>query len=205
VIASVGALGVVIIGSPYLGADAGGAVALTAGVCAAAAMATGGWLTFPRLAWAVVAGFAATTAFALLDLRRPAEHQLSAGRFLSHLDEGTAGLVISRVGGSSVVVFATSPLTLLVIGGAAFTFLVLLRPWGGLRRLFGLFPAVRGALAGVVVATLIAGAIEGVALNIAGAALATALPLTALATLRVQHHADDRTQPGRPVREPAQV
>jgi hypothetical protein len=119
----------------------------------------------------------------------------SVGRFLAHLGDGSAGLVISRTGTGSVVTFVTSPLTLLVIGGAAFTFLVLLRPWGGLRRLFGLFPAVRGALAGLVVATVIAGAIDGVALNVTGAAFAIALPLAALAALRVQHHADDRTQP----------
>src|SRR5205814_6858688 len=61
VMAVVGGVGVVLVGSPYLGADAGGAVALTAGVCVAAAMSTGGWLTFARLAWAVLAGLAVTT------------------------------------------------------------------------------------------------------------------------------------------------
>ena len=50
--AAIGGLGVIVVGSPYLGADAGGALALTAGVCLAAAIASGGWLTFARLAWA---------------------------------------------------------------------------------------------------------------------------------------------------------
>src|SRR5262249_45720003 len=50
VIAIVGGIGVVLVGSPYLGANAGGAVALTAGVCLAAAICTGGFLTFARLA-----------------------------------------------------------------------------------------------------------------------------------------------------------
>jgi hypothetical protein len=82
----------------------------------------------------------------------------------------------------------------LVIGGALFTGFVLLQPWGGLRRLHGLFPAVRGAFAGIVVSTVLAGVLEGVGLNVAGAAIALVLPLTVLAVLRVQHHADDRTQ-----------
>ncbi len=55
-VAAAGALAIVLVGSPYLGADAGGAVALTAGVCLAAAICTGGWLTFARLAWATLAG-----------------------------------------------------------------------------------------------------------------------------------------------------
>ena len=72
VVVLVGGLAVVMVGSPYLGADAVGAVALTAGVCVAAAISAGGWLTFRRLAWAALAGLAVTIGFALLDLRRPA-------------------------------------------------------------------------------------------------------------------------------------
>ena len=144
--------------------------------------------------------------FALLDLRRPAEQQSSIGRFFAHVDDGTANLVVSRAGESSVVTFANSPLTLLVIGVALYTGLVLLRDRGGLRRVSGLFPSVRGALAGTIVATLLAGLAEGVALNVMGAALAVAMPLTVLAVLRVRHHAADRTVPvviDPPVRTPS--
>jgi hypothetical protein len=193
IVAAIGSVGVVVVGSPYFGANPAGAVALTAGVCAAAAMSAGGWLSYGRLAGAVLAGLALTAAFALLDVRRPVEQRGSVGRFLTHIGDGSAGLVMNRTGQSSIVTLASSPLTVLVIGAAAFAWLVLLRPWGGLRRLYGLFPAVRGALAGVTVATLIAGVLDGVGLNITGAALAVVLPLTVLALLRVQHHADDRT------------
>jgi hypothetical protein len=62
---------------------------------------------------------------------------------------------------------------------------------------FGLFPAVRGAFAGTVVAALLAGVVDGVGLNVLGAALAVVLPLTVLALLRVRvGTADDR-----PIRE----
>jgi hypothetical protein len=189
----VGALGVLLVGSPYLGADAGGAVALTAGVCIAAALATGGWLTFARLAWATVAGLAVTTGFALLDLRRPAEDRGSLGRFLSQLSNGTGGSVVHRTGAANVVAFATSPLTLLAIGAGLFVWFALLRDWGGLKRVFGLYPAVRAGFAGVSVSSVIAGLFNEAALNVAGAAAATAVPLAALTALRVLGRADDRT------------
>jgi hypothetical protein len=206
VITGVGSVGAVIVGSPYFGADAAGAVGLTAGVCTAAAMSVGGWLSYRRLAWAVLAASGLAATFALLDLRRPAEQQSSVGRFFAHVDDGTVALVMRRAGESSVVTFANSPLTVLVIGIALYTGLVLLRDRGGLRRVYGLFPAVRGALAGTIVATLLVGVVEGVALNVMGAALVVAMPLTVLAVLRVRHHAADRTVPvviDPPVKEPA--
>jgi len=195
VVTTVGSVGAVIVGSPYFGADAAGAVGLTAGVCTAAAMSAGGWLSYRRLAGAVLAGLGLTAAFAVLDLRRPAEQRSSVGRFVAHLDDGTAAVVLQRAGESSIVTVANSPLTLLVIGAALYIGLVLLRDWGGLRRVHGLFPAVRGALAGTIVATLIVGVVEGVGLNVTGAALAVALPLIVLAVLRVRHHRTDRTIP----------
>jgi hypothetical protein len=194
VVAVVGGLAVVMAGSPYLGADAAGAVALTAGVCVAAALSTGGWLTFPRVAWALLAGIAVTAGFALFDVSRPVSQRGSVGRLLGHLSDGTGRLVIHPIESDNVVVIATSPLTLLVIGSAAMVFFALMRPWGGLKRLFGLYPAVRAGLAGTAVATLVAGSMEGVGFNVAGGAAATVLPLAVLAALRVLRHADERTQ-----------
>ncbi len=200
---AVGAVGVVVVGSPYLGADAGGAVALTAGVCIAAVMSTGGWLTFQRLAWALLAGVAVTGAFAMVELGLPVEQRGGLGRFMAEIGAGTSSQVLRRSGVENGYALVTSPLTLLVIGSAVMVFFVLLRSWGGLKRLFGLYPPVRGALVGVGVAALIAGAAEGVAFNVAGAAAATALPLAALAALRVLDHADERTQPTTPAPAPA--
>ncbi len=194
VVAVVGGLAVVMAGSPYLGADAAGAVALTAGVCVAAALSTGGWLTFPRVAWALLAGVAVTAGFALFDVSRPVSQRGSVGRLLGHLSDGTGRLVVHPIESDNVVVIATSPLTLLVIGSGAMVFFALMRPWGGLKRLFGLYPAVRAGLAGTTVATLVAGPLEGVGFNVAGGAVATVLPLAVLAALRVLRHADERTQ-----------
>jgi hypothetical protein len=194
VVAAIGAFVVVLVGSPSLGADAGGAVALTAGACLAAALSQGGWLTFTRLAWAVLAGFLVTLGFALIDIRRPVEQQGSLGRILTQFGEGTASLTLHRVGVNNIMEFVSSALTLLAIAAAIFAWMVLMRPWGGLKRLFGIYPAIRAAAVGVIVSTLIAGVLGGAALNAAGAAAAMVLPLLTLTSLRVLEHAADRTR-----------
>lgn len=188
-----GAVAVVMVGDPFLGADAGGAIALTAGVCVATAICTGGWLTFPRVVWATVAGVGVTLVFAAIDLHRPAADRGSLGRFLSQLADGTGGMTLHRLSESNFTAFARTPLTLVALGAAIFVWSALLQPWGGLKRLFGVYPAVRAAVTGIALATVLAGILGGAALNVAGAAAATVVPLLALAALRVREHADDRT------------
>ncbi|MFI6763718.1 hypothetical protein ACIBF5_31795 [Micromonospora sp. NPDC050417] len=195
VVVLVGGIGVVITGSPYLGADSVGAVAMTAGVCVAAAMSTGGWLTLGRLAWATIAGLAVTIGFAVLDMRAPSGQQGSLGRFLGAVADGTSGLTMHRSGTANLDTLVSSPLTVLAVVGGVLVWFALLRPWGGLKRLFGIYPAVRAGMAGITIATLIGGVLGGSALNVAGAAAALTVPLAALAALRVLDHAADRTQP----------
>lgn len=187
VIAAVGGLGVVLAGSPYLGADIGGAVALTVGVCVAAARCTGRWLTVGRVAWAGVLGVAVVAAVGVVDLRRPAEQRTGLGRLLTHLAEGTGGPALQRVSLANVEAFTTTPLTLLAVGAGAFIWFALLRPWGGLRRLFAIHPALRAGMLGAVVAALLGGLLVGTALLVAGAAAALGVPLLTLAALRLWH------------------
>ncbi|WP_229784328.1 hypothetical protein [Pilimelia anulata] len=195
--AAVGAAGVLVVGSPYHGGDAVGAIALTAGVCVTVALVTGGWLTFPRLAWSLLAGFAVAICFAVLDVRRPPEDRGGLGRFLTQWGEGTGGLTVHRTGVANVIAFASSPLTILATAAALFCWLALLQHWGGLKRLYGIYPAIRAALSGIAVAAVLAGVVGGAALNVAGAAAAVAVPLATLAALRVLDHAADRTTPQR--------
>jgi hypothetical protein len=189
-----GGLTVILVGNAYLGADPVGAIAVTAGVCMAAAMSTGGWLTFPRLAWAAVAGLGVLAGFAALDLRRPVLEQGDVGRFLSALSDGAAGPAIQRAATSSAHAL-DSPLTVLTLIGVLMLGFAQFSPWGGLNRLFGLRPSLRAALAGITVTVLIAGVLEGAAFAVAGAASAVAVPLLVLTTLRVLEHAADRTRP----------
>ena len=195
IVVLLGGFGLVMVGSPYLGADPVGAIAVTAGVCVAAAISTGGWLTFPRFAWAALAGVAVTIAFAVMDLRRPDLEQGSLGRFLSALADGTGGPAMQRAATSNGQALLDSPLTVLAVVGVVMLLFCQFSPWGGLNRLFGLHPALRAAGAGTVVATLIAGVLGGSALSVAGAAAAGAVPTAVLTALRVLLHAADRTRP----------
>ncbi|MFC4147229.1 hypothetical protein ACFO0M_13310 [Micromonospora mangrovi] len=196
VMVAVGGVAVVIVGSPYLGADSIGAIALTAGLSVAAAISTGGWLTVSRLAWATMAGLAVTVGFAVLDVRRPAAERGSLGRFLAAVGDGTGGLTVHRSSSANVETLVNSPLTLLALAGAALVWFALLQPWGGLLRLFGIYPAIRAAMAGTAVAAGIGGLLGGSALDVAGAAGALVVPMAALASLRVLDHSTDRTLPG---------
>ncbi|SCF25326.1 hypothetical protein GA0074695_4825 [Micromonospora viridifaciens] len=196
VMVAVGGAAVVVVGSPYLGADSTGAIALTAGVSVAAAICIGGWLTVSRLSWATLAGLALSIGLAVVDLRRPEAERGSVGRFLAAFGEGTGGLTVHRSSAANMETLVNSPLTVLAVAGAALVWLALLQPWGGLMRLFGIYPAIRAALAGTGVAAGIGGVLGGAALDVAGAAAALVVPMAALAALRVLDHATDRTLPG---------
>ena len=140
----------------------------------------------------MLTGLLVTTGFALLDLLRPPGDRGSLGRILTEAQNGTGAAAIHRTGAATAAALA-SPLTLVVIASGVMLMLVLLRPWGGLKRLFGLYPAVRAVFIGVGVAGLLAGLLDGAAFVVAGAAAATAMPLACLAALRVLDRADDRT------------
>ena len=190
----VGGFSVIMVGSPYLGADPVGAVALTAGVCVTAAISAGGWLTFPRFAWSLLAGLAVTVGYAVVDLNRPELERGTIGQFLAALGEGTAGASIQRAATSSAHNL-DSPLTLITVAGVLMLAFAQFSPWGGLNRVFGLHPALRAALGGLTVTVLLAGVLQGAAFTVAGAAAAVAVPLLVLTTLRVLEHAADRTRP----------
>jgi hypothetical protein len=195
IVVLLGGVGVVMVGSPYLGADPVGAITVTAGVCVAAAISTGGWLTFPRFAWAALAGLAVTIGFAVLDLSRPAIEQGSLGRFLTELANGTGGPAMQRAASANGETLLHSPLTVIAVIGVLMLAFCRFSPSGGLTRLFGLHPALRAAGAGTAVATLLAGVLGGAALTVAAAAAAAVVPVAVLTALRVLLHAADRTRP----------
>lgn len=192
VIAALGTIGILIVGSPHLGADPAGAIGLTAGVCLAAVISTGGWLTFARLAWATLAGFGVMLAFAAIDLTRPEADWGPLGRFVAGVSSGTSSGTLRSIAESDVVALATSWLTVLVIGATGFVGLVLLRPSGGLKRAFGLYPAVRGGFVGTAVAAVLGGLLDGSGLYAAGAAAAITVPLAVIVALRVMARAQVR-------------
>jgi hypothetical protein len=130
-----------------------------------------------------------------MDLRRPALEQGSLGRFLSAIGDGTGGPAVQRAAQANGQTLLESPLTILAVMGVLMLAVCQFSPWGGLNRVFGLHPALRAAGAGTTVATLIAGALGGSALTVAGAAAAATVPTAVLTALRVLLHAADRTRP----------
>lgn len=186
VLATVGAVGVVLAGSPYLGDSMGGAVGMLAGVCVAAALCTGGWLTVHRMAWSVFAGAALVVVVAAFDLRRDAADRTGLGGLLAQLAEGTAGYGLQQASLANADALIGSPLTVLALGAGGFLWFALLRPWGGLKRLFGIHPALRAGVVGATVASVLGGILVGAALTVAGAAAAVGMPLVTLAALRVR-------------------
>ena len=191
-IAVVGSVGVLIVGSPYLGDDPGGAVALTVGVCLACGISTGGWLTFARFAWASFAGFGLLVALAVADAARPEAQRGPLGGFVSDIFGGDGGGRVRATLESDVVAVISNPMTLLLLGSAVFCWLVLLQPSGGLKRTFGLYPSVRAAFVGAIVSALLGGLLSGNGFIPMGAAAAITMPLAIIMSLRVLARAQVR-------------
>ncbi|MGY0230639.1 hypothetical protein [Longispora urticae] len=203
VVLGVGLAGVLLVGAPPLGSDPGGAVALMVGVCVAAALARGGWLTFSRLAGAVLAGSVVTVLFVAVDLSRPAEQRGNVGRLLAEAGQGQ--VIFQRLGSANVVAFVTSPLTVLALAAGVYGYFVLLRPWGGLRRVYGLHPAVRGGVYGAMAAALLGSLLDGGGVMAAGAAAATVVPVLLLAGLRVVRHVEEPHTGEQPAVKPVEI
>jgi hypothetical protein len=198
VVIGVVAPGAVLAGSPYLGDNIGGAVAMIVGGSLAAALCTGGWLTVRRVAWASVAGITIVAVVAAFELRREADQRTGLGSLFTQVAEGTAGFGTQRVSLANVDAFIGTPLTVLAVGAVAFLWFALLRPWGGLRRMFGVHPALRAGVIGAGVGSVLGGVLVGAALTVTGAAAAVGVPLLTLAALRLRARAARR----RPHRHP---
>jgi len=184
VMAGLGCLGVMVVSVGFLGDSVPAAVALTVGTCLAAALATGGWFTLARLLWSGLAGAVVLLGLSWIDYRRPLADRGELGSFLADLMGETRGVIGAGVGSNVVAVF-TSPLSVLTVIAGLYCWLVLLRPGGGLRRAYGLYPPLRAAFSAAVVGSAIAGLLLGKGLMSLGAALAVMVPLAIIMSHRV--------------------
>lgn len=198
----VGAAAVVLVGAPAWGSDVGGLVALSGAVVVATMRVSDIRLTFGRVAAAVAVGSLAVVLFALYDLSRPHAERTHLARFVGQLEDGSAMTVIERKGMANLGLLVSSPLTLLVVGAVLLLAFVLLRPAGGLRRVFALYPGVRAGFEGVAVAALVGFAVNDSGIAVPAFAATLAVPLAIAVALRV---AAAHTLPGETVRKPAAV
>jgi hypothetical protein len=119
-----------------------------------------------------------------IDYQRPVAERGELGSFLGDVLGDTNGVIASGVGSNIVAVF-TSPLSVLTVMAGAYCWLILLRPGGGLRRAWGLYPPLRAAFSAAVAGSAIAGLLLGKGLMSLGAALAVMVPLAVIMSHRV--------------------
>ncbi|SHN47858.1 hypothetical protein [Cryptosporangium aurantiacum] len=180
-----GAAAVLIVGAPGWGADIGGILALTPAVLLAAVRLSGRRVSGGVVAGAAVAALGTVSAFAAADYARPEEDRSHLGRFVAQLLDGSAGTVIQRKAEANVNLLLTSQLTLLVLAVAVFVTFVLLVPTGRLRRVLGLYPAVRAGLVGLLVAAVLGFGLNDSGVAVPAFAVMVAVPLAIALTIRV--------------------
>lgn len=182
--AGIGCLGVLVVSAGFLGDSMPAAVAIIVGTCLAAGIATGGWVTFSRFVWSGLAGVAVLFGLSWIDYQRPAAERGELGSFLGDLMGDSNGVIASGVGSNVVAVF-TSPMSVLTVMAGGYCWLVLLRPGGGLRRAWGLYPPLRAAFSAATVGAATAGLLLGKGLMSLGSALAVMVPLAVIMSHRV--------------------
>jgi hypothetical protein len=198
-LAAVGVAAVVLVGAPSWGSDVGGLVSLSAAVVVATMRVADIRLSVGRLAVAAGVAGLAVVAFAAYDLSRPVAERTHLARFVDQLRDGTASTVVGRKAEANLTLLVNSPLTLLVLGALLLLGVCLLRPVGGLRRVFALYPGVRAGFAGTAVAALLGFAVNDSGIAVPAFAAAVAVPLAIAVAMRVAAHG----RPGEPARKPA--
>ncbi|SDD20638.1 hypothetical protein SAMN05660690_3636 [Geodermatophilus telluris] len=111
VVLAAGAVTVVLVGTPGLGRDFGGVLALLPGFLLLAMLLTGVRVTVVRLAAVLAAGVVAVGTLAVLDWLRPADDRSHLGRFVEQLLTGEAWTVVSRKGQANLDILVGSSLS----------------------------------------------------------------------------------------------
>ncbi|MEO6712850.1 MAG: hypothetical protein ABIM89_05395 [Mycobacteriales bacterium] len=180
-VAGVGAIAIVIDGSPLWGSDFGGVLALVPAFAVLAILVSSRRLSRGIILATAVGAVAVVGAFALADYARPADSQTHLGRFVGQLLHGGAGPVVRRKAQANLRLLTRSVLTLVVPLAVAFVSVVLLRPVGGLRRALDAIPVLRSGFISVLVMSLAGFVFNDSGVAVPALALSVAVPL-ALAT-----------------------
>ena len=177
-----GAVAVVLVdGTPGLGSDFGGVLALVPAFVVVGLTLNGSRPSVFRLALAGLAGAAVVGVLAVVDYLRPSSEQTHLGRFVGQLLDGSAGLIVARKAQANLDILTGSPLTLLVpVFGV--TLWLLLRRGGPLAWVLS-EPVLRAGLAGLAVAGVIGFLVNdsGIAVPVAGGWLVVPLALAVAA------------------------
>lgn len=161
--ATICAVAVVVDGTPQLGNDIGGVLALVPASLVLVAMVAQVRFTTTRVVAVVVATLVVAVGLALADYARPATDQTHVGRFVGQVLHGGAGTEVHRKLDADLASFGLTVGTFVVVAVIVLGILTRER----LRRALAATPGAQvAAVAGVVVAVL------GVALNDSGITIA---------------------------------
>lgn len=195
-IAVIGVLAVVIDGAPLWGSDVGGVLALAPTFCVLAWLVAGVRVSWRRLLAVVAIAVGAIAVFAAADYARPAHDQTHLGRFVGDLLHGGAWSIVRRKALADVRLLFYSVLTLLIPLMVIVAVLLVRRPPALLRRTFGDSAALRPALIGWLVVSVIGAVVNDSGVVIPALAVLVVLPATMTVVLAAA--------PDRPAVEPTQ-
>ena len=164
-------------GTPGLGTDFGGVLALTPAIILMALVAANVSLSVARVFAAGLAGLVAVTALAVLDHARPVESQTHLGRFVGQVLDGTAWTVVTRKADSNLNVLIHSWLTLLLPLTALVLWWLFRWPTDPGRPLLERSRSLSVALVGLLVVALIGSAVNDSGIVVFAAVAMVGLPL----------------------------
>jgi hypothetical protein len=194
----IGVLAVAIDGAPLWGSDVGGVLALAPTFCALAWLVTGVRVSWRRGLAVVVIAVAVIAVFAAADYARPAQDQTHLGRFVGDLLHGGAWSIVRRKALADIRLLFYSVLTLLIPLMVIVAVLIVRRPPGILRRAFGDSAALRPALVGWLVMSVIGAVLNDSGVVIPALAVLVVLPATMTVVVASAAHDQEPVAPTQP-------
>jgi len=194
----IGLATMVVIGTPGLGTDFGGLIAILPGLAVTVLMIAGHRVTVWRMALVCAAGAVLLAAVSYWDYLGPPAERSHFGLFAEQVLRGEAGPVVARKLGAMLGTLGNWQLTLLAACALLFLFAVLNKPtnWrmGALQRTYEYAPTLRAGLTGSLVTALVGFAANDSGIAIPALALTVAVPLTLSAAIWVMQREGPRPE-----------
>ena len=182
-VAVLGAVVLVVDGSPIWGSDFGGVLAALPGFAVLGLLLSGKRVSARRAVVIAVAAIGLVLAFALLDYARAPDARSHLGRFVAQVLDGEAGTILRRKGRANLRLLTHSVFTAAVPVLVVALALRLRRPPTALQRVFDGAPAFRAGLAAVLVTAVLGALVNDSGVAILSWALLLAVPVTVAAAM----------------------
>jgi hypothetical protein len=183
------ALVVVCDGLPSLGSDVGGVLALVPAGAVVVLLLSGRKVDIKRLVLIAVGTVAIISAFAAVDLTRPAEKRTHLGRIASKVidaDGGGLATVLARKLNANISILTSSIWTWIIPVAILFFGFLVWRRTGLLRSLEERLPGLRACLVGALVAGFLGFALNDSGVAVPAMMLAVVLPYVTYLVVRTE-------------------